>query len=391
MKGTTAKLFFSLTLVCAFSSVAHAQASEARNQPTPSQYVNDASGFFRARQYDRAVELYKQAIGLDPSYCIAYIGLGVSYINMGRSGDALAPLQTAVRLEPNNSMAHLNLGITLANLRRGDEALAELNEAKRLTPDDVRVYVHLGNILSYILGRPEEALAAYTEARRLNPNDADVQYNIGFALLRLERLPETIAPFQEALRLQPRHRNARYYLSDVLTKLGRYEEAADSWGKFLEIVPDGPQALTNRAWVYLYMGSHGREAAESARRFIDVHGWRAEPAIYLALVAHIGYREAGMDDEARAILEEATSKTGTGAWPFPVIRYLKGEIGADELLRLASDNDKKTEAQTYAGMDALLAGRSDEARERFTWVRTYGNKRFLEYPLAAAELKRLGR
>lgn len=30
-------------------------------------------------------------------------------------------------------------------------------------------------------------------------------------------------------------------------------------------------------------------------------------------------------------------------------------------------------------------------REHFEWVREYGNKRFYEYPLATAELKRLGR
>jgi hypothetical protein len=41
-------------------------------------------------------------------------------------------------------------------------------------------------------------------------------------------------------------------------------------------------------------------------------------------------------------------------------------------------------------MDLLLTAKTDEARTHFEWVRQYGNKRFLEYPLAVAELKRPG-
>jgi hypothetical protein len=41
-------------------------------------------------------------------------------------------------------------------------------------------------------------------------------------------------------------------------------------------------------------------------------------------------------------------------------------------------------------MDLLLKGRSAEAREHFAWVKEYGNQRFLEHPLALAELNRLG-
>ena len=64
---------------------------------------------------------------------------------------------------------------------------------------------------------------------------------------------------------------------------------------------------------------------------------------------------------------------------------------ADELLRLATDNDKKSEAHTYIGMNLRLKGADDEARPHFEWVKEYGNKRFYEYPLAIEELKRMGR
>ena len=139
----------------------------------------------------------------------------------------------------------------------------------------------------------------------------------------------------------------------------------------------------------MYQGSHGREAAIDARKFLDVYGWLKETSPYLAVMASLGYREAGMNAEAQEILEEATEKSKTGSWPYSIIRYLTGEVSADELLQLATDNDKKTEAHAYLGMDLLLKGKSDEARIQFRWVKDYGNKRFFEYPLAIEQLKRL--
>jgi hypothetical protein len=68
---------------------------------------------------------------------------------------------------------------------------------------------------------------------------------------------------------------------------------------------------------------------------------------------------------------------------------MRGELTVDRLMAVAASNDQKTEAHAYAGMELLLRGRADEAREHFRWVREYGNKRFVEYALAVAELSRM--
>jgi len=264
-----------------------------------------------------------------------------------------------------------------------------MNEAKRLAPNNANIYNEIGNLLLDAFGRFDDALAAYIEARRLNPNLSYVHHNIGLLFIKLGRFAEAIAPFEEALRLDPRYRNARYFLADAYTKTRSYDKAIDSWTKFLELVPNGPDALTNRSWTYLYQGGHGREAAADARQFLDVHGWKQTTSPYLAILANLGYREAGMSDEAQAILEEASNKIKTASWPSGILRYLKEEISSEELLQLAVDNDKKTEAHTYIGMDLLLKGKKDEAQTQFEWVTQYGNKRFFEYPLALEELKRL--
>ena len=387
-RATTLLLTFTLIACCALEGAAQAPHPQP---PAPAEaLVAEGDEYARERQYDKAVEAYRQALRLKPELAAAHLRLGNAYVNMGRVADAVEPLRTAVRLDPQNAYARLNLGIALAVLRRGADALAELEEAKRLAPRDARVHNEIGNVLHNSFGRIDDALAAYREALRLNPNAPAAHHNVGLMLMRLGRFQEAVEPLREALRLSPDYRNARYHLSNAYSRLGRYAEAVESWTEFLKLVPRGREALNSRAWNYAYLGGHGEQAAADARAFLQVAGWKDEGSQFMALLAHLGHRQAGREEEARQILEEASKKSDTGAWPYPVIRYMRGELSAEELLALASDNDKKTEARTYLGMDALLKNQPDAARAHFTWVRDYGNKRYLEYPLALAELSRLG-
>src|SRR6266850_4919776 len=389
MYRSTIRLDFLLRTCCLVVAAANAQTREQQSALTAEQYTQEGISFARQKEYDKAVDAFRQAIKLNPNSAAAYSGLGSAYANMGRLSDALEPMKAAVRLDPNNAFAHLNLGRALASFRHYEDGLAEMNEAKRLSPNNGYILNEIGNLLLQGLGRFDEALAAYADARRVNPELPYVHHNIGLTFMRLGRFSEAIAPFQEALRLDPKYRNARYFLADAYTKTGAYDKAIDSWTRFLDPVPNGPDALTNRSWTYLYQGGHGREAAADARTFLDVHGWRQATSSYLAIMANLGYRAAGMNEEGQAILTEAANKLSTERWPYDIIRYLKEEISIEDLLQSAIDNDKRTEAHAYMGMDLLLKGKNAEAQGQFKWVKQYGNKRFFEYPLAMEELKRL--
>src|SRR5262249_15855838 len=97
---------------------------------TAEQYVQEGNRHLDEKQFDKAVDSYKQAIRLNPDLADAQFGLGTAYASMDRISDALEPLRTAVRLAPDNARAHLNLGRVLAQLRHFDEALQEMNESK---------------------------------------------------------------------------------------------------------------------------------------------------------------------------------------------------------------------------------------------------------------------
>ncbi len=377
-------LFYYAVLVC-FVMIS---TLSAQTSLTAEQYVEQGDKLAAKKQFDAAIESYKEAIKLNLNLVSAHLGIGAAYGNAGRTGDAFEPLKTAVRVAPDNPLTHINLAIALMNLRRYDEAFAELNEAKRLNPNDGRIY-NLFGIAFNDTGKLEEAINQYKKAAELKP-DAPANYNnIGLAYMRLGKFPEAVEPLQTALKLDPSYQNARYHLSNAYSKTGRYQEAIESWTKFLELVPNDSEALNNRALNHLYEGNYGREIAVDSRVFLDNYGWKNNTSTYMVIYANFGHRKAAMFPEAQKILFEASKKSNTNTWIYSVVRYLSGEINEQELMQLAVDNDKKTEAHTYLGMDLSLKGKADEARKHFEWVKDYGNKRFTEYPLAIEELKRL--
>jgi len=59
------------------------------------------------------------------------------------------------------------------------------------------------------------------------------------------------------------------------------------------------------------------------------------------LLRHFSARRARRNDEARIVLDEAAARCDTTAWPYHVVKYLRGEIDESKLLAAATDNEKR--------------------------------------------------
>lgn len=343
----------------AVTATASAQNAGGQAAPAALSLSEEGTAHAKQRRYDQAILAFQRAIAVDPKFAHAHYGLGTTYLNLGKPAEALEPLRTAVRLDPSLPGAQMNLGMTLASMRRHDESMVHFDAARRLRPDDPAVHDSIGFAL-HNNGRIEE------------------------------RFDEAIEPLETAARLDPRYDNARYHLSNAYNRVGRFEDAVQSFTTLLALRPDLPEGLQHRAWNALYAGGRGAMVAADATRFLERVEWKHATAPFMAVVASIGHRQSGDGEAAEAILDEALRRGRAEVWPSPVIRYLRGQQTAEQLLADADTNDRRTEARAYLGLDLILRGRVDEARGHFEWVREFGNRRFLEYTLAVAELNRLG-
>jgi hypothetical protein len=81
-------------------------------------------------------------------------------------------------------------------------------------------------------------------------------------------------------------------------------------------------------------------------------------------------------------------------WPGPVIRFIRGEVSAEDLTAAAADPDPETakkqdcEAGFYQGELARIAGDGNTANARFEHARHVCSPDNLEYHAAGAELAR---
>ncbi len=89
---------------------------------------------------------------------------------------------------------------------------------------------------------PTLAVEAFGKAADLRPDRAEPFGGRGLALLKIGDLTQAEASFQEALKLNPNFGIAVIGLAKTYLSQGLKDKAADYYGKYLEILPDGPEA-----------------------------------------------------------------------------------------------------------------------------------------------------
>lgn len=129
-----------------------------------------------------ALELYEQAVALDPEQPFYRVNPGVLALELELVERAAEHLEAAVRLKPEWSLAHQNLGS--ARLAGGDlERAAEAFErALELAPDNLDAARGLAMVHARA-GRPRQAAGLLEEVLRRRPDDLEALVELGELLL----------------------------------------------------------------------------------------------------------------------------------------------------------------------------------------------------------------
>jgi tetratricopeptide (TPR) repeat protein len=136
--------------------------------------------------YATAVEGFRRALALDPSYLKAHDNLGLALDALGRYDEAIASHEEARRLnrerDAHSPWPALNLGILLTRLDRLDEAEPLFRESAREDARFAAAHYQLGLVLEK-KGRATDAIFELSQAAQLDPHFPEPHY----ALARLYR------------------------------------------------------------------------------------------------------------------------------------------------------------------------------------------------------------
>jgi adenylate cyclase len=198
---------------------------------------------------EKAIELERRALAIDPELADAHSWLGAALLGLGRTDEAIASIREAIRLEPDNGQAHQALARAFW-VGRGDFAAAipEFERAIELNPDAGYSYLQLALLLAW---DGNYARAEEVSKRAVELQDQYISGNAG---------------------LQVVGANAR--LGYVYYQQGRYEDALREYERGLSFVASSDHALKDRTAIeinvkmgaaYYRQGKSGEASRHFAR------------------------------------------------------------------------------------------------------------------------------
>ncbi|UCF77869.1 MAG: protein kinase [Candidatus Eiseniibacteriota bacterium] len=286
---------------------------------------------YQKKDNENAIELFKKALKLDPSYALACAGLGDAYAQRTlRFGfdhswveSAIEASTTAISLDAACAEAHKALGLAYSVKGWWRKALGATRRAIELNPNYHPAVANMGG-LSLNTGDLNDALKWRKKALALNPRFAYSYHGVGVVYRYLDDHEQAQRWFGRALELQPDLIHTHGALIYMYLAQGDHEQAASHSRTLLSIAPEDVYALHYSGYAELFAGNFDR-ARERFRKAVEVSSTELPVLTNMFLTSRLGYllwREE-KQDEARDMFDQtlalAQSKLDQGdeSWEIP--------------------------------------------------------------------------
>jgi DNA-binding SARP family transcriptional activator/Tfp pilus assembly protein PilF len=259
----------------------------------------------------KAVDTFRQALDIDPTYAAAYSGMGDAYAQLGYGGylrpddafpKAKAAAQQALGLDSTIAEPHATLGyVAMYYDWRWDDAEREYRRAIALNPSYATAHEWYGLFLA-AMGRFDEAQAEERRAVKLDPLSLGIAATAGWVLHYSGNQREAERQLRMALRTDSMFPVAHLYLGRVLQFEGQPDSALAHFaamGPLRAWVP----TLAGEGYVYAQQGRTDRARAVLQR--LDSLSHSQYVTAYAVALVHAAL---GQSDSAFAWLDKAVAE-----------------------------------------------------------------------------------
>lgn len=259
-----------------------------------------------------AVELFQQAVALDPSYAPAYSGLADTYTTLGYFSylspqesfpPARRAAEKALALDPTLAEPHASLAyIRFYHDWDWKAADQEFQRAIALNPNYATAH-HWYSVYLTAMGRPAEAMAEIQKAQNLDPLSPAIQTDIGFQLYYTQRYDEAIRHLTSTLEMNPNLPLAHLWLGRSYQEKGMYAEALAEFAQAEKVMRNWPVTIAARG-IVLGLAGKGQEARKVLAEMRELAKKRYVTAYGVALV----YAGLGDKDQAFGWLQRGVEE-----------------------------------------------------------------------------------
>lgn len=248
--------------------------------------------------FTKAIGYFQQAIEKDPTFALAYVGLGDAYALLSDYNflppreaipKAKSALSRALELDPTLGEAHAPLAMIRFRYDF-DWAAAEkeFRHAIALSPNYATAHHWYGYFLT-AAERFDDAERELKRAQELDPLSLIINANLGFRLLLARKYEPAIEQCQKVLGMDANFAVPHSYLGRAYEQLGKHDLAIAAFQEAVKLSGGNREFTAGLAHAY---GQAGK--SKEARKFLDelVHGaaGRYVPPVYVAIV-HLGLRD----------------------------------------------------------------------------------------------------
>lgn len=255
----------------------------------------------------KAIDYFRQAIGKDPNYALAYAKLADCYhLSLANYYDIVPPWQArelertaalkAMELDDTSADSHMAIATVNEWQRDYRGADSEYRRAIELDPNSSIARVRYAYFLYYSI-RLDEALPLMRRAQELDPASPITTGAFGFMLMLARRYDESITYLQRSLELDPSIISGHYNLGAAYVMKGRFDEAIAEFQR----VPDYQRldALQALGCTYALAGRRA-DASKVLEKLIQLkeHGSERERQLVLPYNIALLYSDLGDNNNA---------------------------------------------------------------------------------------------
>ncbi|HLC18181.1 MAG TPA: tetratricopeptide repeat protein [Thermodesulfobacteriota bacterium] len=220
---------------------------------------------FEEKRYDDAVKLLEKVVGSagegegggggggGGGYADALNMLGLCYYQLGRRERAVDAFKKALSINPTYTEAAMNLAVLYNEMGMLDRARIVYARAKEGGKESrsyldpyvkgklANMHAALGSIYKE-LGLNTEAASEYKKALSLRPEFFDIKTRLGVIYRDMQKYTDSVKELDGALRLKPDYTAARVQLGLTYYTMGKHIHARAEWQRVLDKNPEEKMA-----------------------------------------------------------------------------------------------------------------------------------------------------
>lgn len=284
-------------------SIASLRRAVAQNPSDTALRLKLATAYFRVGDLTHARIEYEAVHAAEPGNLAAALGLGYTYVKLGRYEDAVELLAPFEHEHASNLDLEYVLGYAQIEAGQSAQGIPRM-EAVARSRHSADAYLIAGSAWMF-LKQYKPAKADVDAARALNPALPGLQTLVGHVYYALGDLDVAVPALQAALRQDPRDFTANLYLGSIRLKQGDFADARPLLELALQLGPNVPLARLEVARLDSMTGKYAQalpalEALES-----ENPDW-LDPHIELAALYYKLHRPADGERERQIVVRLQT-------------------------------------------------------------------------------------